>query len=89
MSTSYLIEICQRAANKLQVDCAGYILGVFDHMSLSRQICSPFNSDGGSAQAVAVALKFLNAHPEKWHIAPAFLVGESFKAVFPCSAAKN
>jgi hypothetical protein len=71
------------------MDCAGYILGVFDQMSLSRLICPPINADGGSTQAVAIPLKFLNEHPEQWHVAPVFLVGQSFKAAFPCGARRD
>jgi hypothetical protein len=90
MTTSDLIESCRRAGgNTLRADCAGYMLGVFDQMSLSRLICPPNNLGGGSAQAVAVALKFLNAHPEQWHLAPVFLVGQSFKAAFPCGAGRD
>lgn len=85
-----LIESCRRTAgNTLSLSCAGYILGVFDQMSVARLICPPINPDGGSVQAVAVALKFLNDHPEKWHLAPVFVVGQSFKAAFPCSKAQQ
>jgi hypothetical protein len=84
MSTTGLIEGCRRAGETMRADCAGYILGVYDQMALSRLICPPNNPDGGSAQAVAVALRFLNEHPERWHMSPAFLLGESFKAAFPC-----
>ena len=59
-------------------------MGVFDQMVLSHLICPASNPSGLTAQAVAVALKFLNDHPEKWALAPAFLIGESFKAAFPC-----
>jgi Rap1a immunity proteins len=59
-------------------------LGVFDQMALSRLICPPDNSTGLTAQAVAVALKFLNDHPERWALHPVFLIGESLKAAFPC-----
>jgi hypothetical protein len=59
-------------------------LGVFDQMALSRLICPPDNSTGLTAQAVALALKFLNDHPERWALHPVFLIGESFKAAFPC-----
>jgi hypothetical protein len=68
----------------MSMDCAGYILGVFDQMSFSRLICPPDNPSGLTAQAVAVALKFLNDHPEKWHLSPAFLIGQGFQAAFPC-----
>jgi hypothetical protein len=89
MTTTELVEACRRAENTLRADCAGYILGVFDQMSLSRLICPPDNPTGGSAQAVAVALKFLNEHPERWHLAPVYLVGQSFKAAFPCGAGRD
>jgi hypothetical protein len=89
VSTTELIESCRRAGNPMRLDCAGYIVGVFDQMSFSRLICPPRNPNGGTAQAVAVALKFLNEHPEQWHLAPAFLVGQSFKAAFPCGAGQN
>lgn len=89
MTTTELVETCRRAGNTLRADCAGYILGVFDQMSLSRLICPPDNPSGGSAQAVAVALKFLNEHPERWHLAPVYLVGQSFQAAFPCGARRD
>jgi hypothetical protein len=44
------------------------------------------NPNGGTAQAVAVVLKFLNDPPEKWHLAPFFLIEQSFEAAFPCAA---
>lgn len=87
MTTVELMEGCRRAGSTLSINCAGYILGVYDQMSFSRLICPPSNPTGGSAQAVAVAIKFLNEHPERWHLSPAYLLGESFKAAFPC--AKN
>jgi hypothetical protein len=67
-----------------QDDCSGYILGVFDQMVLLHLICPRSNPSGLTAQAVAVALRSLNDHPEKWDQPPAFLIGESFKAAFPC-----
>ncbi len=70
VSTTELIESCRRAGNTMRMDCAGYMMGVYDQMSFSRLICPPRNPNGGTAQAVAVALKFLNEHPEQWHLAP-------------------
>jgi Rap1a immunity proteins len=88
-STTVLIEICRRAGDEMRMDCAGYIAGVYDQMSLSRLICPPPNPNGGTGQAVAVALKFLNEHPEQWHLPPVYLVGQSFKAAFPCGAGRD
>jgi hypothetical protein len=89
VSTTVLIDVCRRAGDQLRMDCAGYILGVYDQMSFSRLICPPDNPNGGTAQAVAVALKFLNDHPEQWHLAPFFLIGQSFKTAFPCGPRQN
>ena len=69
-STAVLTEVCRQAGNQMRMDCAGYIMGVFDQMSLSRLICPPQDSTEVSAQAVAVALKFLNEHPGQWHLPP-------------------
>jgi hypothetical protein len=84
--TTELIEVCRRAGNQMRMDCAGYIMGVYDQISLSRLIWPPRNPSGGTEQAVAVALKFLNEHPEQWHMPPVYLVGQSFKAAFACGA---
>jgi hypothetical protein len=84
VSTVSTTVLCRKAGNSLRMDCAGYIMGVFDQMSVSRLICPPNNPDGLSAQAVAVALRFLNDHPERWHVSPVALIGQSFKDAFPC-----
>jgi hypothetical protein len=89
VTTSVVVENCRRALNHMQMDCAGYILGVFDELSLSGQICPPVNPSGGSAQAVAVALKFLTEHPERWHLTPGFLLREAFETAFPCPKNSN
>ena len=83
MNTVTLAEYCR--GDPMRPDCAGYILGVFDAMILSHLICPPINPTGLTAQAVAVALKSINGHPEKWDQAPAVLIGHSFKTAFPCS----
>ena len=89
VSTTDLIDTCHGAKNTLSADCAGYIIGVFDTMSVSGLICPPPNPSGLTEQAIAVALKFLNDHPEQWHRPPVHLVGESFKAAFPCGKGRE
>ena len=84
VNTAMVMNNCRDAATQMQFTCSGYILGVFDNMSLSYLICPPNNPGGLGGQAVAVALKFLSDHPEKWDKPPALLIGESFKAAFPC-----
>jgi hypothetical protein len=84
VSTQDVMESCRRAGDQMRIECSGYILGVFDQMAFSRLICPPDNATGLTAQAVAVAMKFLNDHPERWDRHPVFLIGQSFKAAFPC-----
>jgi Rap1a immunity proteins len=83
VSTAELMQACR--GGPMRFDCAGYILGVFDEMALSHLICPPENPAGLSTQAVAVALKSINDHPEKWDRAPAWLIGQSFQTAFPCN----
>jgi hypothetical protein len=64
-------------------------MGVFDQMSVSGLICPPDNPTGGTEQAIAVALKALRDHPENWHKAPVFLIGQSFKDAFPCGKGRE
>jgi hypothetical protein len=84
VDTATVTDSCRAAGDTMRIECSGYILGVFDQMVLSHLICPPSNPSGLTAQAVAVALKSLNDHPEKWGQHPAALIGESFKAAFPC-----
>jgi hypothetical protein len=88
VNTADIVTSCRRVSNPLLVECAGYILGVYDQLAISGLICPP-SSGGGTSQAVAVALKFLNDHPDRWHLHPAFLLAERFKEAFPCGQNSN
>ena len=83
VTTPDLLEICPKEGSR-PFKCTGYIFGVFDQMSASGLICPPETPDLGT-QVVAVALKFLNDHRESWGQSPAILIGNGFKAAFPCS----
>ena len=84
MSTQNLMNLCPKAGSThVPVDCTGYFLGIFDQMSSSGLICPPESPLLG-AQAIVIALKSLQDHPESWREAPVYLIGESFKAAFPC-----
>nr|WP_276081702.1 Rap1a/Tai family immunity protein [Methylobacterium sp. GC_Met_2] len=62
--------------------CTGYIIAVFDRMSISREICP---SPGASTeQAVAVGQQFIAAHPELWDRHPAYVLELAFKPAFAC-----
>jgi hypothetical protein len=81
-NTARLVDSC-RGVNPLNISCAGYITGVFDTLILTGKLCPPDNS-GLTGQVVAIALKYLNDHPELWAASPAELIGDSLAPVFPC-----
>lgn len=83
MPTWAVIETCRKAGDVNRIDCSGYILGVFDAASYAGLICPP-TLQGATAQALAVALKYLNDHPQEWHHNPGQLIAQGFKAAFPC-----
>jgi hypothetical protein len=83
MPTSAVVNSCRNAGDVNRVDCSGYLMGVFDAMSLSRSICPP-TTRGITGQAIAVALKYLNDNPQEWHHGPAYVIGQGFQAAFPC-----
>lgn len=63
--------------------CTGYIIGAFDTLSLSHQIC-PSPTKSSTAKVVAAARKYLRTHPRKWSSAPSFVVRDALRAAFPC-----
>ena len=75
--------------NSKQYSCVGYISGVFDTLVLMGKICPADTSGSVAAQAVAIAVKYLNNNPEQWAIQPAFLIGNALAPVFPCTQAAS
>jgi hypothetical protein len=66
MSTQSLMNLCSKAGSThVPVDCTGYFLGIFDQMSSSGLIC-PSESPLLGAEAIVIALKSLQDHPESW-----------------------
>lgn len=84
LTTQQLIEHCRGKDTDPNPDfCTGYILGEFDTLSLSRQICPP--PDGVSTiKAVAAARKYLRTHAKKASEAPSFVVRDALRRAFPC-----
>lgn len=62
--------------------CVGYVLGVSDVLSIDRKMC--LNSNGRTAQIVAIVRKHLRDHPEQWNKHPFELVRAPLTAAFPC-----
>ncbi len=63
--------------------CTGYILGVFDALSLAQDIC-PSAKKASTRQAVVAVREALRLHPDRWSSAPSFLVRDALKQAFPC-----
>ena len=84
MKTSRFVEACAGTLTDLTEDiCVGYIMGVLDRMSISRQICLPYTGST-TLQAVAVTRKYLTDHPDRWNLAPISLVSTALRDTFPC-----
>jgi hypothetical protein len=86
IDSSKLVELCNKSSTEiLNADfCTGYILGVFDQLSIGRIICVPIGGTGRTYQALAIARKYLNDNPERWQIHPSVLIEAAFQAAFPC-----
>jgi hypothetical protein len=68
--------------------CTGYILGAFDTLSMSRQIC-PSATSASTLEAIAATRKYLRTHRKAWDSAPAFIVRDALKGAFPCKVASK
>lgn len=88
LTTAQLAQDCRGKDTEADADfCTGYIMGVFDALSLSHQIC-PSPARASTIQTVAAARKYLRTHKKKWSTAPSFVVRDALKAAFPCKRSK-
>lgn len=83
ISGAVIAEECAKERGLVLDTCATYILGVADALQLTRDTCRP-HSDAGSLQTVAIARRYISAHPDKWGWAPAALIREALVKSFPC-----
>ncbi|MEK6804184.1 MAG: Rap1a/Tai family immunity protein [Nitrospirota bacterium] len=58
----------------------GYVTGVAD--SLGGSICIPESVT--ISQLGAIVTKYLNEHPDEWHLAGSHLVTKALRVTFPC-----
>jgi hypothetical protein len=83
-TTVQLAQICNDTLNALRPDfCTGYVLAVFDTLSLGRDICP--SRSVTTVQVMAVARRLLNERPDQWDLAPAHLLSARFRSAFPCA----
>ncbi len=84
ITAEQLAEHCRgKDADTAPNFCTGYIVGEFDALSLSHEICpSPVKTS--TVTAVSTVRKYLRTHPAKWSSAPSFIVRDALRAAFPC-----
>lgn len=84
LTTTQLAQECRgKDTDTRAVFCTGYIVGIFDALSLSRQIC-PSPARASTVQVVATARRYLRTHRKRWSSAPSFVVRDALQAAFPC-----
>lgn len=89
LQTTQLAQDCSgKDADPRASFCSGYIIGVFDALSLSHQICP--SADGVSTlKIVATVRKFIRTNRKSWSSAPSFVVRDALKGSFSCRLAKD
>lgn len=87
LTTRQLLEFCQGKDDDPTPDfCTGYILGEFDALSLSRDIC-PSPGQVSNIKVVATVRKYLRARAKKTGTgAPSFVVRDALQGADPCKS---
>jgi hypothetical protein len=87
LTTQQVLEFCRGKDDDPIADfCTGYILGEFDALSLSREIC-PSSDSASNIKVVATVRKYLRARAKKTGTgAPSFVVRAALRGAYPCKA---
>lgn len=89
LQTEQLAEACVgKDADASASFCTGYILGAFDALSLSHQIC-PSAANASTTKVVSVTRKYLRSHKKSWSSAPIFVVRTALRTAFGCASAES
>jgi len=80
---AFLATECAEHTGMVASFCSGYVFGIYDAMSRTRNICPP-EAPGESLIAVSIAKKYIADHPERWHQHGSQLVSEAFRDAYPC-----
>ncbi len=84
LTTGQLVEHCRgKDTDPTASFCTGYIIGVFDALSLSRQIC-PSTARSSNIEVAAVARKYLRKQAGKTSVAPSFVIRDALRRAFSC-----
>lgn len=74
---------CAKSAGLILDTCASYVLGVADTLQIEGKTCHG-SSDAWTIQTLTIVRRYIDAHPEEWDSAPAFLIREALVNAFPC-----
>ena len=84
LTAGQLVDYCRaRDGDPGATLCTGYIIGAFDGLSLSHQIC-PTAARASNLEVAAIVRTYLRRHRAKASAAPVFLVRDALRAAFPC-----
>jgi hypothetical protein len=85
LTTQQVLEFCRGKDDDPTADfCTGYILGEFDALSLSRDIC-PSPGRASNIKVVATVRKYLRARAKRTGTgAPSFVVRDALRDSYPC-----
>ncbi len=86
LTTQQVLEYCRGKDDDPTADfCTGYIIGAFDALSLSRDIC-PLPTRASNLEVVATVRKYLHARAKKTGTgAPSFVVRDALRDAYPCT----
>ena len=85
LTTQQLLEYCRGKDDDPTANfCTGYILGEFDALSLSGDIC-PLPARASNIEVAAAVRKYLRARAKKTGTgAPSFVVRDALRDAYPC-----
>ena len=85
LTTQQLLEFCEGKDSDPSANfCTGYILGEFDALSLSGDIC-PLPARASNVKVAAAVRKYLYARAKKTGTgAPSFVVRDALRDAYPC-----
>ena len=85
LTTQQMLEFCRGKDDDPTADvCTGYILGAFDALSMSREIC-PSPNRASNIEVAAAVRKYLHARAKKTGTgAPSFVVRDALRDAYPC-----
>ena len=84
IETAEVVKACKGSDTRLAANfCTGYIIGIFDGLSLTHQVCA-VGFGATTLSAVAASRKYLADHPDEWNRPAAIVIEKALRTTFPC-----